>query len=281
VKVRGYRIELGEIESVLLAHEGVRDAVVVVREEAGDKQLVGYVVAEAGAQAGESTLVNALRDRLRERLPGYMAPSALMVLPSLPLTTSGKVDRQALPAPDGEAYARAVYEAPETAMEKALAQIWKENLGLERVGTADNYFSIGGDSIRSLALVAAAKRRGLRFFVKDLFTHRTIKALAQVVEVVESGKDELPEQKPFSLLTDEERAYIAARHEPAAIEDAFPLSTLQQGLIYQRFSIWTEPGLSRWSTGMAMRISRASKSPTARKRDTSSSDGSSSKGSRA
>src|SRR5690606_3948987 len=93
VKVRGFRIELGEIERVLLAYEGVRDAVVVVREEAGEKRLVGYVVAEAAGQADQARLIQELRSRLQEQLPGYMMLSVLMVLESLPLTANGKLDR--------------------------------------------------------------------------------------------------------------------------------------------------------------------------------------------
>src|SRR3569833_2774639 len=100
VKVRGYRIELGEIESVLLGHEGVRDAVVVARETSGDKQLVSYVVAKSGVQVDAPALIHELRTCLQEQLPGYMVPSAFVVLESLPLTATGKVDRKVLPAPE-------------------------------------------------------------------------------------------------------------------------------------------------------------------------------------
>ena len=101
VKVRGFRIELGEIESVLRRHEAVREAVVMARDDDfGSKQLVGYVVAESGGQANSVALIQDLRARLQEQLPGYMVPSAFVVLPSLPLTANGKLDRKALPAPD-------------------------------------------------------------------------------------------------------------------------------------------------------------------------------------
>jgi len=236
VKVRGFRIELGEIESVLHQHEPVREAVVLAREdEPGERSLVAYVVAPHEAREAR-TLQLSLMEHLRERLPDYMVPAALMLLDALPLTVNKKVDVEALPEPDDSAYARAAYQAPETPIEQALAELWKNNLGLETVGTGDNYFSIGGDSIRSIALVAEAKRRGLRFSVKDLFSYRTIKALVQVIEVVESGEQALPEIPPFSLLTDAEQKYIDERYDSAEIEDAFPLSTLQQGLIYHSFA---------------------------------------------
>ena len=232
VKVRGFRIELGEIESAVRRHAAVREAVVLAREDQpGVRSLVAYVVVTEEAREGRDLQLSLL-EHLGGLLPDYMVPAAFVLLEALPLTVNKKVDVAALPKPDDSAYARGTYEAPETALEKALAQLWKENLGLQKVGTGDNYFSIGGDSIRSISLVAAANKRGLRFRVKDLFSHRTIKALAQVTEAVESGAAEVPELAPFSLLTEEERAYVAERYESAAIEDTFPLSTLQQGLIY-------------------------------------------------
>ncbi|MFL5381523.1 MAG: amino acid adenylation domain-containing protein, partial [Longimicrobiaceae bacterium] len=131
VKIRGFRIELGEIEAALRQAPGVRDCTVVVREDApGDRRLVAYIVGEAEAEA--------LRDRLRRTLPEYMVPSAFVFMEALPLTANGKLDRKALPAPEGDAYARGSYEAPLGEVEEALAGIWAEVLGLERVGRWDH-----------------------------------------------------------------------------------------------------------------------------------------------
>src|SRR6185295_508204 len=128
VKIRGFRIELGEIEARLSEHPGVRGAVVLVREDApGEKRLVAYVAAEA-------LDVEALRAHLSARVPAYMVPAAYVRLDALPLTSSGKVDRKALPAPEGDAFATRAYEAPVGEIEAALSDIWSELLGVERVG---------------------------------------------------------------------------------------------------------------------------------------------------
>src|SRR5690349_8262013 len=152
VKVRGYRIELGEIENVLARHHAVREAVVTVREDVpGDQRLVAYVVAEDDHDQNAS----ALRDHLREALPDYMTPSSFVFLDALPLTTNGKVDRRALPAPDGARPDGEVdYVAPRTPVEEVLAGIWAELLSLERVGVNDNFFVLGGHSLLATQLLA-------------------------------------------------------------------------------------------------------------------------------
>jgi arthrofactin-type cyclic lipopeptide synthetase B len=162
VKVRGYRIELGEIESVLLAHEAVRDVVVIVREDGDDKRLVSYVVAEPSARADDVTLIQELRSRLQEQLPGYMVPSALMVLEKLPLTGNGKLDLKALPAPEGGAYAHRQYEPPQGEVERALAQLWQELLRVEQVGRHDSFFELGGHSLLAVTLIERLRGCGWR-----------------------------------------------------------------------------------------------------------------------
>ena len=189
VKVRGFRIELGEIESVLSAHSGVREAVVLAREDVpGDRRLVAYLV---GSDAIAN--VSSLREHLRERLPYYMVPSAFVVLESLPLSPNGKVDRKALPAPEG-VYAPASddFEAPINPVEETLASIWRQVLRLEQVGRNDNFFELGGNSILSIQIIARANAAGLRLIPRQVFEHQTIAGLAAVagtetLEVAEQG----------------------------------------------------------------------------------------------
>ena len=183
VKVRGFRIELGEIESALLGHEAVRDAVVVAREHSGEKRLVGYVVAKSGVQGNDVTLIQELRGRLQEQLPGYMVPSALVVLSSFPLTANGKLDRKALPAPEGEAHVRRRYEAPKGQIERALAQLWQELLQVPQVGLHDNFFELGGHSLLIAQLLARIRTNFLvELPIRDLFDRRTLQEQALAIE---------------------------------------------------------------------------------------------------
>lgn len=224
VKVRGHRIELGEIEAALRQHEGVREAVVVAREDApGDKRLVAYVVAE-----GETPSVGDLRARLKLLVPDYMTPAHFVVLDELPLTPSGKVDRNALPAPEGGS-AGSGYEQPRGGVEEVLAVIWGEVLRTERVGVHDNFFELGGDSILSIKVMSRAKEAGLEFTLQDLFQSPTISELARVMD--ESQEDVLgptPDAaRPFSLISEADRARM-----PESVEDAYALTSLQQGMMF-------------------------------------------------
>ncbi|HYN20266.1 MAG TPA: amino acid adenylation domain-containing protein, partial [Thermoanaerobaculia bacterium] len=147
VKIRGFRIELGEIEAALAAHPSVKEAVVLAREDRpGDKRLVAYVT-------GTEPDLQELRRHLAASLPEYMVPSAFVVLPVLPLSPNGKVDRKALPAPETAAPAQPQYVAPRTALESYLAGLWKASLGLEQVGTHDDFFALGGNSITGAILI--------------------------------------------------------------------------------------------------------------------------------
>src|ERR1700758_2036740 len=145
VKIRGYRIECGEIQAVLAGLAAVEAAVVVAREDRpGDKRLVGYVTGTADPAEARSALA--------ERLPAYMVPAAVMVLEALPLTSNGKLDTRALPAPE---YTAGEYRAPSTPTEEILAGIYAQVLGVERVGVDDSFFDLGGDSLSAMRLVAA------------------------------------------------------------------------------------------------------------------------------
>jgi acyl carrier protein len=178
VKVRGYRIELGEIEAALRGDAGVKDCVVVAREEApGDKRLVAYVVGE-GETAPDS---NALRAQLKKSLPEYMVPSAYVVVEALPLTPNGKVDRRALPAPEGRPEVTA-YEAPRTPIEEAVAAIWCEVLKLDRVGVHDNFFELGGHSLLATRVIARLREAlEVELPMQMIFQATTVRSLALLI----------------------------------------------------------------------------------------------------
>jgi amino acid adenylation domain-containing protein len=205
VKVRGFRIELAEIETLLNQHPAVLESVVTAQRWGGadDQRLVAYVVpaAEAGLLAGEQAAGNGgappvaqtLRAALREKLPDYMVPSVFVAMEALPRTPNGKIDRRALPPP-GEARERpeAAYVAPRGELERTIAQIWQEVLGLERVGTSDNFFDLGGHSLlmaRVHARLQEAVRRELSMV--ELFQYPTVGALAHYLSPSE-------EQRPAS-----------------------------------------------------------------------------------
>jgi aryl carrier-like protein len=176
VKVRGFRIELGEIEAVLRELSSVRECVVLAREDVpGDKRLVAYVVPSPDAKPTSQDL----RSYVSGRLPEYMIPLHWVLLESLPLTTTGKLDRKALPAPSTESsQLEEFYVAPRNDVERLLAEIWQQVFGLQRVGVHDNFFELGGDSIRSIQVIARANKQGLRLSPKLLFQHQTISELA-------------------------------------------------------------------------------------------------------
>ena len=178
VKVRGFRIELGEIEAVLLKHPGVAQAAVVAREDgSAGKQLVAYVVPAAGA--GEDT--TELRAALRQMLPDYMVPNAFVALTELPLTANGKVNRKALPAPEARDKDVA-FVAPRTPTEEALADIWREVLGLEAVGLNDNFFDLGGHSLLAMRVMARVQEVfEASVPVRLLFEAPTLEAFAEAL----------------------------------------------------------------------------------------------------
>ncbi|TDV34268.1 non-ribosomal peptide synthetase, partial [Actinophytocola oryzae] len=186
VKVRGFRVEPGEVETVLAAHGSVAGVVVVAREiTPGERALVAYVVrADDSPALGER-----LREFLRERVPDYLVPSAFLVLDALPLTRSGKVDRDALPDPDFAAVA-GTGGGPRTARERLLCGLFAEVLRLPEVGVGDRFFDLGGDSISALRLVARVREAGLVVSVRDVFGSPSPGALALVATESTTVADE-------------------------------------------------------------------------------------------
>jgi amino acid adenylation domain-containing protein len=183
VKIRGFRIELGEIEMVMNQHPAVRETVVIVREDVpGDNRLVAYMVAgqDQGLESGE------LRDFLQQKLPGYMLPSAFVKLDQLPLDPNGKVDRQALPAPDKtRSDLQSNFVAPRTAVEEMLSGIWSEVLGIERVGVHDNFFELGGHSLLGTRIISRIRDEfQVELPLLSLFEKPTAAGLSELIETV-------------------------------------------------------------------------------------------------
>src|ERR1051326_7745414 len=235
VKVRGYRIELGEVETVLQQHEGVSEAVVLVQQnEEGHKQLVAYVVRDE-----ESALsVGELRDFVKARLPEYMVPGVYMWLEALPLTENGKVDRRALPEPDGSRpELEKQYVAPRTAVEEVLAAIWSEVLGVEKVGIEDNFFELGGHSLLATQVVSRVREAfRVELPLSEMFERATVRELAVAIEAGMRGDSEFVD----------EPIRVAPRSE------ALPLSFAQQRLW---FLDQLEPGTATYNIPIGIRLS--------------------------
>jgi acyl carrier protein len=188
VKVRGFRIEPGEVEAALNAQEGVRESVVIAREDVpGDKRLVAYLV----PTPAKKIIVSELREVLKERLPAYMVPAAFVILAELPLTPNGKVDRRNLPAPDGRsAEPEADYVAPQNEIEMTIAGVWRETLRLEKVGAHDNFFDIGGNSLLVVQVRGKLKELlGRETPIIEMFNHPTVSSLAGYLAQGENSLD--------------------------------------------------------------------------------------------
>ena len=240
VKIRGFRMELGEIEARLASQPEVREAVVVAREEEGEKRLVAYYTGqEVGAEE--------LRRWLSSSLPEYMVPAAYVHLESLPLTVNGKLDRRGLPAPEGEAYVRRGYEPPVGETETRLARIWAELLKVESVGRYDNFFELGGHSLLAIRMIEHMRCEGLVANVRTLFTAPTLQALAEAVGDSSGTEIEIPangippgcnairpEMVSLVELKQSEIDRIAEMTPGGAanIQDIYPLAPLQEGLLF-------------------------------------------------
>ncbi|MCA1655459.1 MAG: condensation domain-containing protein, partial [Pseudonocardiaceae bacterium] len=224
VKIRGFRIELGEVESFLTAHPDVETAVVVAHQPAsGERRLVSYILPKDGAALTSSQL----RAYAAERLPSYMVPSLFLLLAKLPLTVNGKVDRRALPSPEEVRPDQdAAYVAPRTPAERAVAEVWSKVLEVDRIGVHDNFFALGGDSIRAVRLIGLLRDAGQRISVQDLFRHQT------VAELSRGGNGERDAEEagvaPFAIVGANDRDRL-----PGGLADAYPMSMGQAGMVYE------------------------------------------------
>jgi aryl carrier-like protein len=243
VKIRGFRIELGEIGAKLTEHTGVREAVVLAREDQeGGKRLVAYVTAEAA----ESLDMEELRTHVAAALPEYMVPAAYVQLPAFPLTPNGKLDRKALPAPDFDAYVTRKYEAPVGEVESTLARIWAEVLKLERVGRNDNFFELGGHSLLAVTLIERMRRADLQVDVRALFATPTLMGLAAMVggenravtappNLIPPGCDAItPAMLPLLNFSqaDIDKIVNSVPGGAGNVQDIYPLAPLQEGFLF-------------------------------------------------
>jgi len=235
VKVRGFRIELGEIENVLSAQEGVRECVVVVREDVpGDKRLVAYL---AGDEATESLDNGVLRAQLKKVLPEYMMPSAFVKLAELPLTPNGKIDRKALPLPEqNRSEAGPGYVAASTPVQEVLCGMWEQVLRVERVGLYDNFFELGGHSLLATQIISRLKEAfQIEIPLRTLFEAPTVAEFSEITQEAIQKRHVLP----------------VASIEAASRDESLPLSFAQQRLW---FVDQLEGGHSAYNIPVAIRL---------------------------
>ncbi|MGW5371317.1 amino acid adenylation domain-containing protein [Streptomyces sp. NPDC004009] len=232
VKINGLRVELGEIEALLRSVPGVRQTAVA----AVDGRLVGYVVPEESGAAGEDR-EEELRALVAARLPEYMVPHAVMTLEALPLTPNGKLDRRALPAPQR---AGAAYRAPATTEETAVAAIFADVLGLDRVGLDDDFLALGGDSIGAIRVVTRAGARGLRLTARQVLQCRTVAALAEVATAVAGSAADDGAARREPLLDADARDVEQWRRAHPGLAGIWPLTPMQSGMLFD--SVLRETG---------------------------------------
>lgn len=222
MKVNGVRCHPAEVEAALEALDGVSAAVVALRRDAeGRERLVAWYV-----PSERETEVGALREQLARVLPAALVPAVFAPVAQIPQTAAGKRDRSVLALPES---GTKIFEAAQGHHEEVLAAVLASVLGVERVGREDDYFALGGDSLRSVQASALARKRGLDVSVAQIHAAPRLKDLAEIVRQGDPLLDRSPTTQPFELISDENRALMADE-----IDDAYPLNLLQEGMIYHR-----------------------------------------------
>jgi amino acid adenylation domain-containing protein len=222
VKVRGNRIELAEVEAVLMQHPALSEvAVAALAGPRGALQLAAFATTTGPWPGFEELHLFA-----SAQLPSYMVPTSFTLLESMPLSPSGKLDRNALPQPALVTTGRE-YAPPATPLQEVLVSVWSEVLNVPAAGVDDNFFELGGDSLRAIEAVASARAKGLNLSLQDILRFQNIRDLANHLEAQSNDSTSHVRRDPFMLLSDADRARV-----PDGIEDAFPMSVLQQGLFF-------------------------------------------------
>ncbi|NBI30765.1 non-ribosomal peptide synthetase [Chengkuizengella marina] len=229
VKIRGFRIELGEIENKLAQYENIKEAVVIDKEnEDGSKYLIGYYVA-----IGEPS-ISELRDHLTMNLPDYMVPEYFVQLEQIPLTPNGKMDRKALPDPNINVTSRVEYVAHTNKIEESLVQIWMEVLSVEKIGINDNFFEIGGHSLRATMLVGKIhKTFNIDIPLREVFRLTTVKEQAEYLlgakESMYSSIEKAPIQEYYEASSAQKRTYILNQIDSAQTAYNLPSTVILEG----------------------------------------------------
>ncbi|HLP57760.1 MAG TPA: amino acid adenylation domain-containing protein, partial [Candidatus Deferrimicrobium sp.] len=232
VQLRGFRIELGEIESRLLKHEGIKEAVVIERNlPGGDLYLCAYIVPQSGVNAIDLE-VTAIREFLARQLPDYMIPSYVVKLTSIPLTANGKIDRKKLPEP--EVKIEKGHKLPRNKTEAELAEAWQGVLGLERVGIEDNFFDVGGDSIKAIRLISRINEKlNSNLKIVDLYTNHNIDKLADLLDREESESVQALYHKVTAGFEElKQRIIKQGKLNTAEIDDVYPMSEIEKGMVF-------------------------------------------------
>jgi tyrocidine synthetase-3 len=231
VKIRGFRIELGEIEVQLLNYKGIKEAIVIVKEDlTEDKYLCAYIVAE------QEVSIPDIKGYLGSSLPDYMIPSSFVQLKKMPLTLNGKIDRKALPEPEGRGNVGGEYAAPRNAREENLTRIWQEVLGIEKVGIEDNFFELGGHSLKAVNMVAKIhKEFGVEVPLTEVFKSQTVKELSKVMEgTVENSYvaiESVAEQQYYPVSSAQKRMFILNQFETNDMTYNMPAVFMVEGAL--------------------------------------------------
>ncbi len=240
IKVRGFRVELGEIEYALMRQPGIRGAVVDVRRLKGankENELVAYI--EVKGNTNPELTASFLKDYLRQSLPDYMIPSFFIPVDSMPLMSNGKINRKALPDPDAAVTigTGGAYKASGSGLEKKLVNVWESVLGRHEIGVYDNFFDLGGDSIKAVQIISRLGSEGLKLKVTDIFRYPTVAELSQRV-----NSDAGPDPGCISVNMDRlspvppgiEDFLLGSGIDRSGLKDIYPLSPLQEGMLYHK-----------------------------------------------
>ncbi|EPR12948.1 non-ribosomal peptide synthetase [Ruminiclostridium papyrosolvens] len=241
VKIRGHRIELGEIESKLLKHPGIKEAIALVVEDSeNNKNICAYYMGNKDLTAAN------LREYLATELPGYMIPSYFIGMEKFPLTQNGKIDKKALPSPKGNFTTGSEYEPPRNDLELKLAEVWQSVLEVEKVGIRENFFTLGGDSIKAISLVSKINNVFCTdLYIRDLYSNQTIGEMALLIANGEKPKTESDLMNGLIIVEKAKEEILADKSLvsklPDGWEDIYPLSRIQQGMVFYSKSKPEEP----------------------------------------